>query len=173
MAAPRRQVREGGCARSSLRSLLPGNAGCGLGSGGGRVRIQSRARRTRAADRRLRCGVGRSRCLEAPPFYDIAYPAFRLGYATLALQSLGGTPDGRVSKQSRSNAAAGCATCSTLPVRLERRHVFERSSKFPRKQTARSSTNTCAGGLRRVTAETYGIKPCSRSQRRTCVGGGW
>jgi hypothetical protein len=29
------------------------------------------------------------------PFYDIAYPAFRLGYATLALQSLGGTPDGQ------------------------------------------------------------------------------
>jgi hypothetical protein len=29
------------------------------------------------------------------PFYDVAYPAFRLGYATLALQSLGGTPDGR------------------------------------------------------------------------------
>jgi hypothetical protein len=29
------------------------------------------------------------------PFYDIAYPAFRLGYATLAQHSLGGTPDGQ------------------------------------------------------------------------------
>jgi hypothetical protein len=29
------------------------------------------------------------------PFYDIAYPAFRLGYATLAQQSLAGTPDGQ------------------------------------------------------------------------------
>lgn len=29
------------------------------------------------------------------PFYDLAYPAFRLGYATLARESLGDSPDGR------------------------------------------------------------------------------
>ena len=27
------------------------------------------------------------------PFYDLAYPAFRLGYATLARESLKGTAD--------------------------------------------------------------------------------
>jgi hypothetical protein len=29
------------------------------------------------------------------PFYDLAYPAFRLGYASLAEESLGDSPDGR------------------------------------------------------------------------------
>ena len=29
----------------------------------------------------------------ALPFYNLAYPAFRLGYATLARESLKGTPD--------------------------------------------------------------------------------
>jgi hypothetical protein len=29
------------------------------------------------------------------PFYDLAYPAFRLGYAALARESLGDSPDGR------------------------------------------------------------------------------
>ena len=67
------------------------------------------------------------------PFYRIAYLAFRVGYATLAAQTLTGTDDGRrfePAAQYYSQCALNATAC------------FNASAKSPMKQTTRSSMKT-------------------------------
>jgi hypothetical protein len=76
-------------------------------------------------------GDGRARRLL--PFYSLAYAAFRVGYATLAADTLDGNADGaRFARDAErySQCALNAAAC------------FSASSKSPRKQIARSSMNT-------------------------------
>jgi hypothetical protein len=67
------------------------------------------------------------------PFHELAYAAFRFGYATLAAETLAGTDDAaRFARAANfySQCALNAAACLTA------------SAKSPRKQMARSSMNT-------------------------------
>ncbi len=56
------------------------------------------------------------------PFYRAAYLAFRLGYADLAIESLGGCADATRFRWERARYAAAAAQTFSLPCRLSNRH---------------------------------------------------
>jgi hypothetical protein len=83
-----------------------------------------RAFERESGDRSLRASL---------PFHELAYAAFRFGYATLSSQTLAGTDDG----VRFARAAEFYSQCALKAVAC-----FTASAKSPRKQIARSSMNT-------------------------------